>query len=133
MDIVQKFLELRRSGKGEAAYSCLAPGAAFGCPWGGMHRGERVREVLTSEPHFVKKGYLDDVPITALDDVTFQRTFTWDRGMTENGNSGYFGFGALPRWREVYYVKDGQIRLVTAEKLRKNKTLWSLLGLDSST
>lgn len=133
MNVIQKFLDLRRNGEGEAAYACLAPGASIGCPWGGMHRGDRVREILNEESKFVKKGYLDDVPIQQLDEMTFQRTFKWDRGMAERGNSGFWGLGVLPTWREVYYVKDGQIRLITSDKLRKNRTFWSFIGLDSRT
>eukprot|EP00796_Vickermania_ingenoplastis_P008623 gene8623-6055_t len=121
MEVVERFLTHRRNGDGEAAYACLAPGAAMGCPWGGMHRGDRVHEVLQSESQFVKKGYLDEVPIKQLDEMTFQRTFQWDRGMTERGNYGVSWFRNLPVWREIYYVKDGQIRLVTADKLRVEK------------
>lgn len=116
---------------GESAFACLAPGASIGCPWGGMHRGERCQEVLLEEAKFVKKGYLDDVPIQQIDDYTFQRVFKWDRGMGERGNSGFWGMSFLPLWREVYYVNDGRIRLVTVDKLRKNRTFWSLVGLDS--
>lgn len=131
MNTIQYFLDCRRSGNGEAAFSCLAPGASVGCPWGGMHRGDRCREILVEESKFVKKGYLDNAPIQQIDDNTFQRLFKWDRGMSERGNSGFWGLRSLPLWREVYYVKDGSIRLVTVDKLRKKRSFFSLIGLDT--
>lgn len=133
MEAVEKFLALRRSGDGEAAFACLSRGASLGSPWGGMHRGPRVHDFLTNEPRFVKRGYLEDVPIQRVDENTYQRTFTWDRGMGERGNTGYWGFGSLPKWREVYYVQDGHIRLVTAEKLRTSRNIWAFLRFITRT
>lgn len=133
MEAVEKFLSLRRSGQGDEAFALLSSGASLGCPWGGMHRGDRVRELLHEESKFVKKGYLNDVCIERLGEDTFQRIFKWDRGMGEGGNSGFFGWGALSLWREVYYVKDGKIRLVTSDKMRKNRCFLSFLGLRSLT
>lgn len=133
MDTIQHFLDCRRKGMADEAFACLAPGASFGCPWGGMHRGDRCHEVLLEEPKFVMKGYLKDVPLKKIDDRTFQRVFKWDRGMAERGNSGFWGIGSLPLWREVYYIKDDQIRLVTMEKLRKKRSFFALIGLDSRT
>ncbi|SCU70826.1 uncharacterized protein TEOVI_000240100 [Trypanosoma equiperdum] len=129
MDVVENFLSLRREGRGEEAYKMLAPGAAMGCPWGGMHHGETVQELLRDETRFVKRGYLDHVPIEKIDENTFQRKFKWDRGMSEYGNSGFKGVGILPVWREIYFVDNGSIRLVTANKQLKNRSLWHVLGV----
>ncbi|KAF8281070.1 hypothetical protein TcG_06865 [Trypanosoma cruzi] len=129
MEVVEKFLALRRDGHGEEAYEMLAPGAALGCPWGGMHHGENVLELLRDEARFVKKGYLDPVPIEKIDENTFQRKFKWDRGMFEYGNSGFKGLGILPTWREIYFVDNGKIRLVTSDKQLKNRSLWHTFGL----
>ncbi|KEG13321.1 hypothetical protein DQ04_01071020 [Trypanosoma grayi] len=131
MEVVEEFLSLRRQGDGEKAYEMLAPGAAMGCPWGGMHHGENVQGLLKDESRFVKKGYLDPVPIEKIDENTFQRKFQWDRGMYEYGNCGYKGIGILPTWREVYFVSNGKIRLVTANKQPRNKSIWHALGLSS--
>ncbi|KAG8347315.1 hypothetical protein ERJ75_001195000 [Trypanosoma vivax] len=128
MEVVEKFISLRREGRGEDAYAMLAPGAAIGCPWGGMHYGDNVRKLLIDETRFVRKGYLDPVPLVEIDKNTFQRKFKWDRGMYEYGNSGFKGFGILPVWREVYFVENGKIRLVTADKQLKNRSLWCLFG-----
>lgn len=129
MEVVEKFLALRREGRGAEAYELLAPGASMGCPWGGMHYGENVRDLLNDEAKFAKKGYLDSVPIEKIDENTFQRKFKWDRGMHEYGNSGFKGLGVLPTWREIYFVDNGRIRLVTANKQLKNRSLWHVLGL----
>ncbi|CCW62455.1 unnamed protein product [Phytomonas sp. EM1] len=129
MQIVEEFLRLRSEGKGEEAYQLLAPGASFGCPWGGMHHGKRVRELLADEKNFVKKGYLDVVPIEEIAEGTFQRKFKWDRGMEESGNLGRWYFRLLPNWREIYFVEDGKIKLVTADKLLRRRSIFYLLGL----
>nr|CCC95342.1 unnamed protein product [Trypanosoma congolense IL3000] len=129
MDVVEKFLSLRREGRGEEAYRMLAPGAAMGCPWGGMHYGENVRNFLKDEARFTRKGYLDPVSIEKIDENTFQRKFRWDRGMYEYGNSGFKGLGILPMWREIYFVDEKGIRLVTANKQLKNRSLLSFFGL----
>lgn len=123
MEVVEEFLQLRRDGKGEEAYAMLAPGASMGYPWGGMHHGQRIHDLLMDESRFVKKGYLDPVPIQMIDEGTYQRKFQWDRGMGEFGNSGYAHLGILPTWRELYFVRDGKIELVTADKQLKNRSL----------
>lgn len=132
MEVVEDFLRLRREGKGEEAYALLAPGASMGCPWGGMHHGDRVHDLLKDEARFFKKGYLDPVAIEKIDEGTFQRKFKWDRGMGEYGNSGFRYFGVLPMWRELYFVREGKIELVTADKLLKHRTLLhALFGIGS--
>ncbi|KAG5498150.1 hypothetical protein JIQ42_02954 [Leishmania sp. Namibia] len=132
MEVVEEFLRLRREGKGEEAYQLLAPDASMGCPWGGMHHGRRIYDLLMDESRFAKKGYLDPVPIEKIDDGTYQRKFQWDRGMAEFGNSGYRFLGVLPRWRELYFVRDGKINLVTADKMLKNRSLLhALFGIGS--
>lgn len=127
MEVVEEFLQLRRDGLGEKAYSLLAPGASLGCPWGGMHHGNRVHDLLVDEARFVKKGYLDPVPIEKIDEGTYQRKFRWDRGMGEYGNGGFRWLGILPTWRELYFVQDGRIQLVTADKLLRNRSPWYIL------
>ncbi|KAK7197460.1 hypothetical protein NESM_000694600 [Novymonas esmeraldas] len=123
MEVVEEFLRLRREGKGDEAYQLLAPGASMGCPWGGMHHGPRIHDLLRDEARFSRKGYLDSVPIEKIDEGTYQRKFKWDRGMSEYGNSGYRYLGILPTWRELYFVRDGKIGLVTSDKLLKNRSL----------
>ncbi|GET89917.1 hypothetical protein, conserved [Leishmania tarentolae] len=133
MEIVEEFLRLRREGKGEEAYELLAPGASMGCPWGGMHHGSRVKDLLRDETRFGKKGYLDPVAIEKIDEGTYQRKFQWDRGMAEFGNSGYRFLGVLPMWRELYFVRDGKIGLVTSDKLLKRRSLiHALFGTGSA-
>lgn len=106
----------------------LAPNAALGSPWGGLRFGDNVVSYLHEEPLFVKKGYLDEVPIQRIDDNTFVREFKWDRGMFEYGNLGYSWLQwNLPKWREMYFVKDGQIRLVVANKQPRQKSLFTLM------
>ena len=122
MDVVQEFLRLRREGNSEGAMSLLSPGACVGAPWGGMKYGDNVSTFLRDEPGFVRKGYLADVPIEKIDENTFQRQFKFDRGMGEYGNGGYW-FGILPVWREVYFVQDGKIRLVTSNKQPRDRSL----------
>lgn len=129
MQVVEDFLRLRREGRGEEAYQMLAPGASFACPWGGMQHGVRVHELLQDESRFVKKGYLDPVPIEQIADNTFQRKFQWDRGMFGFGNGGYAYFRRLPQWRELYFFHDGKISLVTSDKLPSNRTIGHPLGL----
>jgi hypothetical protein len=133
MEVVEEFLQLRRDGKGEEAYAMLAPGASMGCPWGGMHHGQRIHDLLMDESRFAKKGYLDSVPIEKIDEGTYQRKFQWDRGMGEYGNSGFRHVGILPTWRELYFVRDGKIQLVTADKQLKNRSLLHLFfGMGSA-
>ncbi|CAJ1028432.1 hypothetical protein, conserved [Leishmania lindenbergi] len=104
----------------------------MGCPWGGMHHGERIHDLLIDEARFAKKGYLESVPIEKLDEGTYQRKFKWDRGMAEYGNSGYRFLGVLPMWRELYFVRDGKISLVTSDKLLKRRSLLhALFGFGS--
>jgi hypothetical protein len=99
MEVVEEFVKLRREGRGEDASKLLAPNAAVGSPWGGLRYGESVITYLKEEGSFVKKGFLDHVPIEKIDDQTFQRQFTWDRGMFEYGNFGFIQH--LPKWREI--------------------------------
>lgn len=122
MEVVQEFLRLRREGKSDEAIDLLATDACFSAPWGGMKYGDNVRLFLRDEPTFVRKGYLTNVPVEKIDENTFQRQFKFDRGMFEYGNGGYW-FGILPVWREIYFVKDGKIRLVTANKQPRDRTL----------
>ncbi|CUG59000.1 Hypothetical protein, putative [Bodo saltans] len=125
MEVVEEFLRLRREGRGDDAIQLLAPNAAVASPWGGMRYGSSVTEYLKDESTFVKKGFLDNVPIQKIDENTFQREFTWDRGMFEYGNFGFISH--LPKWREMYFVKDGQIRLVTANKQPREKNIFKVL------
>ena len=128
MEVVEEFLSLRRAGKGAEAAKLLAPNAAVGSPWGGLRYGDNVVEYLKDEGSFVKRGYLNPVPIEKIDDNTFQRQFTWDRGMFEHGNLGFWWLQwNLPKWREMYFVKDGQIRLVIANKQPRQKNIFKLL------
>ncbi|CCW68788.1 unnamed protein product [Phytomonas sp. Hart1] len=128
MQVIEEFLRLRREGKGEEAYQLLAPGASFGCPWGGMHHGKRIRELLTDERNFVRKGYLNSVPIEKIAEGTFQRKFKWNRGMEEHGNYGLEFFFLMPLWREIYFVENGKIKLVTADKFLKCHSIFHILG-----
>lgn len=131
MEVVEEFLRLRREGRGEEAYAMMAPGAAFGCPWGGVHCGSRVHDVLVAEARFQRKGYLDPVKIVPIDDRTFQRTFKWDRGVTESGNLGSGWLGFWPTWKELYFVEDGRIKLVVAERQLRVRSFTHLLGFGS--
>lgn len=129
MEAVEEFLRLRREGRGEEAFQMLSAGASFACPWGGMHHGPRVHELLVDEARFVKKGYLNPVPIEQIAENTFQRKFQWDRGVLEGGNGGWVSSCWLPMWRELYFVKDGKIALVTSDKLPRHRSVLRLLGL----
>lgn len=129
MEVVEEFLRLRRDGRGEDAYQMLSPGASFSCPWGGMQHGPRVHSLLVDEARFLKKGYLDPVPVEQIAENTYQRMFKWDRGMFEFGNGGYAYFRRLPLWRELYFIKDGKITLVTSDKILRNRSISHLLGL----
>lgn len=123
MDTVSEFVRLRREGKVDEAITLLAPNASLGAPWGGQRYGENVKEFLRDEVSFVKKGYLRDCPVEKIDDNTYQRKFQWDRGMFEYGNSGTPLSINLPKWREMYFLQDGKIRLVVSSKQPQNKSL----------
>ncbi|EPY32726.1 hypothetical protein STCU_00794 [Strigomonas culicis] len=129
MDVVKKFLQLRRDGKGEEAYEMLAPGATFASPWGGLQYGARAHDILVDEARFTKRGHLVDAPIEQIGENTFQRKYQFDRGVFETGNVGWSWFHFYPTWRELYFVEHGQIRLVTIDKVPQKKFLRDFLGL----
>ncbi|EPY40359.1 hypothetical protein AGDE_03569 [Angomonas deanei] len=108
----------------------IAPGASFGCPWGGIHQGSRIHDILAEEGSFAYKGYLDPVPIEKIAEGTYQRKFKWDRGVSEQGNQGISWFRSLPTWRELYFVSDDKIQLVTADKLPRVRSIKYYLGFE---
>lgn len=49
--------------------------------------------------------------------------------MAEGGNSGFRRFGLSHTWCEIYFVDDGKISLVTADKQLKNRSIWHWFGI----
>lgn len=124
METVEKFLAARRDGRTDDAVAMLAPGATVASIWGYQH-GEKAQEFLRDEPAFQRREYLTGPSfLKAVDENTVMRTFHFDKNIfeyTDTWSRMYFPH----KYREVYYVKDGQIRLVTCS--RQNASLWNFV------
>lgn len=123
MDVVATFLEARRDRQGLKAASLVHPNATIGSVWG-YHQGvAKTRMFLRDEQDFLDRGYVDKLtPLTKIDDNTYMRTFVFDRHLND-----YSGHWIVPKWREVYFVKDGRISFVHCSRQPNN--IWDVFRI----
>ncbi len=108
----------------------LLPNAAMSNPWSGKLFGPQVHEYLRDEPKFFVQSHLATGTLSKIDENTVQRLYQFDRLVAERGNVyKMLGNLSLPRWREIYYLKDGKIRCVTCNKEPKYRGLFRVLGI----
>ena len=110
MEVVKEFLRLRREKEHAEAAEMLTEGATLGTVWGYQHGKAKYLKYLADEPRFAHRKYLHDDVITKIDDNTYTRYFGFNRGMSE------YPLFKIPQYREIFFLKDDKIRLVSCSR-----------------
>jgi Txe/YoeB family toxin of Txe-Axe toxin-antitoxin module len=111
MDVVQDFLNARREKRNEDAAALLHENASLGSVWGYQSGPAKTSEFLKDERFFRDRSYLNASKLQKIDENTYQRVFWFERMVHEYTDR--WGHPFPHRWREVYFVKDGKIALVS--------------------
>jgi hypothetical protein len=117
LQVVRTFVEKRNLKDVAGAMEFLTPNAFLGSPWG-YHTGkEKIERFLKHEGSFLSRTYLDpSIAISKIDDGTYQRVYRYQSHMGAYRGPGLLNVFGGVKYRELYFVKDGKIRLVTCFK-----------------
>ncbi len=119
MDVVEQFLAARREKRGEDAHAFLDPKATLGTVWG-YQEPQHTKMYLRDENEFVWRSYLSCKSwMKQIDENTVMRVFHFNRNIHDHNDS--YGWW-IHKWREVYFVKDGKIQLVSC--FRQPHSIW---------
>lgn len=121
METVKEFLRLRQEKQGAAAAAMVHPNASVGGCWGYHHGAGEFVPYLREEERFTDRTFLHMGELKQVDENTVMRIYQYQRPI----NPKLFYYGVAPRWREVYYVKEGQIKGVSC--FRQEITPWDAL------
>lgn len=110
MEVVRRFLDLRRNRKGAEAFELVAANATIGAPWGIFHGDSEVSKFLKDEENFLRREYLLESSISRIDDYCYQREYRF--------NAMIRGQSPFPirtgKYREVFHIdNDSKICLLT--------------------
>jgi hypothetical protein len=122
LEVVKRFLRLRRDGCGADAAAMLHEHATVSCPYGEFQGSDAV-EFLADESSFANKAYLDEsAPLVMLDNQVISRKYKFKT--TRSNVPGQVALGAGMQLRakfvELYFVEDGKVRNVYCNKLNRH-------------
>eukprot|EP00759_Apiculatamorpha_spiralis_P018576 PhF_6_TR24943/c0_g1_i3/m.34327 len=111
MEVAARFIALRDNGEDEAVVAMMTENATLGTVWGCISGKKNISNYLKDEKRF---RYLEKKfgPLKQLDDNTCYRMASIRRQMAE-----YRRWYKLPTYRETYFIKDNNVRLVIFERL----------------
>lgn len=119
---IRRFLELRRSGNGEAAAMMLAPGTMIACPFGTFY-GDEAIAFLRDEPSFAHKEYLKDGNVVMVDNNVGSRKYRYlvhRKPLNKRGEVPGIVTPLLPKaYREIYVAEEGMITGMYCNKMAR--------------
>jgi hypothetical protein len=129
MELVQQFIRARMEKRGDDAATMLHENASLGTVWGYHTGAENFTEFLKDEPHFTKRYYLSKPPVLKqIDENTIMRTYNFNRWVGSDFTDAPIGYLWPHKWREVYFVKDNKLSLVTCS--RQPTSFWDFVLFD---